>query len=89
MALTHEIQTEIGVPAKYFHINRIDCYPRDRVFDLSVKGFVSYEARLEGSRNIYTFTKRYEYPEGEIEISHATAYALLKQEPQFIGAEDG
>jgi hypothetical protein len=88
MALTHEIQTEIGIPAVYFHINRIDCYPRDRVFDLGVKGFISEDARLSGSENIYVFSKRYEYPEGVTEITQESAYALLKQEPEFIGAQD-
>lgn len=88
MALTHEIQTEIGVPATYFHINRIDCYPRDRVFDLGVKGFISEEARINGAENIYVFAKRYDYPEGIFEITQELAYDLLKLEPQFEGALD-
>ncbi len=88
MALTHEIETEIGIPATYFHINRIDCYPRDRVFDLGVKGYVSEQARLDGKDNIYVFAKRYEYPEGIIEITQEAAYELLKKEQQFEGAQD-
>lgn len=88
MALIHTIPTSLGVDATYFHINRIDLYPRDRVFDMGVKGFVSAQARQDGKENIFVFSKRYGYPEGVTEISQETAYELLKTEPIFEGSQD-
>lgn len=88
MALSKEIPTDLGISANYFHINRLDCYPRDGVFDVGVKGYVSKQARDQGSENIFVFCKRYEYPQGIEDMTQQLAYGLIKLETIFEGATD-
>jgi len=88
MAITKTIDTELGVAATYFHINRRDIYDTDGVVDIGVRGYVSEEARFAGRENVFTWAKRYDLREGQHEVTKAEAYALIKQEEIFAGAQD-
>jgi hypothetical protein len=90
MGLEHSIETQIGIPATYFHIQRLDLYPRDNVMDITVYGFINQEARLNGASYIYTWGQRVSY--GDItqtdDVTQAQVYTYLKTREPFLGAID-
>lgn len=88
MALTHSIATDMGVDATYFHIHRRDIYDIEGVVDIGVRGYVSEQARLDGKENIFAWSKRYELEPEAFELTKQEAYAIIKQEEIFSGAQD-
>lgn len=85
MGLKHAIETDVGVAATYFHIQRMDVYPRDGVADITVNGFVSYEARIDGKSPIWNWASRIDVDQ---EVTQSGVYSFLKTIEPFIGATD-
>lgn len=90
MGLLYSIDTQIGVPATYFNVQRTDCYPRDRVIDITVSGYISKQARLDEKAAVFRWTKRFSYDEisSKTDPTQEDIYNFIKAQPEFLGSED-
>lgn len=89
MGLKAKIETKIGIAAEYFHIVRMDVYPRERVADVTLAGYVNHQARLDGMHAIYVKTERLVFEaDNSREITQADIYNFFKAKEEFEGAED-
>lgn len=95
MALLHSIETEIGVNATYFHIDRMNVRPRERVVEVVINGFVDKDKRLACKNPIFTTLLLFSYDEIETalevqvtDITQEILYTFLKTTTEFNGATD-
>lgn len=83
MALGISIDTDYGVPATYWRIARVQDHFHGRV-EVTMQGYASLEARLAIKQPLASETV---WLEG-VEKARADLYPLLKQLPQYQGAQD-
>lgn len=84
MGLSHSIETPHGVNAEYFHIYKLESYPRDGVTDVTVFGYISQNARTQGCANIFVWSTRMEGGA----LTQEEIYNYIKTQQLFEGAQD-
>ena len=88
MALLKSIDTESGVATIYWNIGSIQENFRGKCTDVLCYGYVSQEARESGKQPLNSFHlyfAGYDYVAG---ADRAALYSIIKQRPEFEGAED-
>ncbi len=85
MGLQHKIETDIGIPATYFHIQSAFMYYRDKCADVTVSGFVDEKARRSGKAPVYSQAFRMDIDD---KTDQSEIYAYIKTLEPFKGATD-
>jgi hypothetical protein len=88
MALIKSVDTDFGIPATYWNIGAVQEDFKGRGTEVTVYGYASKEARETGKQPLSA---------GKIQIAgedyvagadRAALYTIIKQRPEFEGAED-
>jgi len=88
MALSKSIDTDFGLPATYWNIGAVQEDFKGKGTEVTFYGYASKEARE---------TEKQPLSAGKVQISgdeyipgadRATLYCIIKQRPEFEGAED-
>jgi len=88
MALIKEIQTEYKVPAVYWHIETIQENFVQKYIDITFLGYASEQARRENGSAMASGQTRISGEEYVAGADRAALYAIIKQKPEFAGAQD-
>ena len=88
MALLKEVETEFGVPCKYFNIGAVQEDFKGKGTEVTLYGYASKEARDAGKQPMSAGKVQIAGDEYVAGADRAALYAIIKQKPEFEGAED-
>jgi len=88
MAILKTIKTDYGVAAEYWHIQTVQENFVQKYIDITFLGYATAEARRTGCQNMAAGTARISGEEYVAGADRATLYSIIKQRPEFEGAED-
>lgn len=88
MALIKAIDTDYGIPANYWNIGAVQEDFKDRGTEVTFYGYASKEAREAGKQPLSAGKVGISGDEYQAGADRAALYAIIKQKPEFEGAED-
>ena len=88
MALIKSIMTEFGVEANYWSIGAVQEDFKGRGTEVTFYGYASKEARDAGKQPLSAGKVQIAGDEYVAGADRAALYAIIKQKPEFEGAED-
>jgi hypothetical protein len=88
MALIKAIETEFGCTADYWHIGAVQEDFKGRGTEVTFYGYASKEARDAGKQPLSAGKVQISGDEYVAGADRAALYAIIKQKPEFEGAED-
>lgn len=88
MALLKSIDTDFGLPAEYWNIGAVQEDFKGKGTEVTVYGYASKEARDAGKQPLSAGKIQVTGEEYVAGADRATLYAVIKQKPEFAGAED-
>ena len=88
MALIKEIDTEFGCTANYWNIGAVQEDFKGRGTEVTFYGYASKEAREAGKQPLSAGKVQISGDEYVAGADRAALYAIIKQRPEFEGAED-
>jgi hypothetical protein len=88
MALIKSISTDFGIPATYWNIGAVQEDFKGRGTEITFYGYASQAAREEGKQPLSAGKMQVAGEEYVAGADRAQLYAILKQRPEFEGAEN-
>jgi len=88
MALIKSIMTDYGVPASYWNIGAVQEDFKGQGTEVTFYGYASKEARDAGKQPLSAGKVQIAGDEYVTGAERAALYAIIKQKPEFEGAED-
>jgi len=88
MALEKSIDTDYGIPATYWNIGAVQEDFKGKGTEVTFYGYASKQARDDGKQPLSAGKVQIAGDDYVVEADRATLYALIKQKPEFEGAED-
>ena len=88
MALLKSIQTDYGIPAHYWNIGAVQEDFKGQGTEVTFYGYASKEARDGGAQPLSAGKVQISGSEYVAGADRAQLYAIIKQKPEFEGAED-
>lgn len=88
MALIKSIDTEFGIPATYWNIGAVQEDFKGKGTEVTFYGYASMEARFAGKQPMSAGKFQLVGDEYIAGADRTALYAIIKQKPEFAGAED-
>ena len=88
MALVKSISTDFGIPATYWNIGAVQEDFKGRGTEITFYGYASQAAREEGKQPLSAGKMQVTGEQYVAGADRAQLYAILKQSPEFEGAEN-
>lgn len=88
MALLKSIPTDFGINAEYWNIGAVQEDFKGQGTEVTFYGYASKEAREEGKQPLSAGKVQIAGDEYVAGADRAALYAIIKQRPEFEGAED-
>jgi len=88
MALIKEIDTDYGIPACYWNIGAVQEDFKGMGTEVTFYGYASKEAREAGKQPLSAGKVQIAGEEYVAGADRAALYAIIKQKPEFAGAQD-
>jgi hypothetical protein len=88
MALIKSVDTDYGIPAVYFNIGAVQEDFKGQGTEVTFYGYASKEARDVGKQPLCAGKFQLSGAEYVAGADRAALYAIIKQKPEFEGAED-
>ena len=88
MALIKEIDTEFGLPAVYWNIGAVQEDFKGQGTEVTFYGYASKEARDAGKQPLSAGKVNIAGEEYVAGADRAALYSIIKQKPEFAGAQD-
>jgi len=88
MAIEISINSDFGIPATYWHIGAIQTDFRGKGVDVTVYGYASKDAYVNGGQPISAVKQQFTGEQYQADVARDTVYGWIKQLPQFAGATD-
>lgn len=88
MALLKSIETDFGFPATYWNIGAVQEDFKGKGTEVTFYGYASKEARDDGKQPLSAGKFHIAGNDYVAGADRATLYAIIKQKPEFEGAED-
>jgi len=88
MALIKEIDTDYGIPATYWNIGAVQEDFKGMGTEVTFYGYASKEAREAGKQPLSAGKVQIAGEEYVAGADRAALYAIIKQKPEFAGAQD-
>jgi hypothetical protein len=88
MALIKEIDTDYGIPATYWNIGAVQEDFKGMGTEVTFYGYASKEAREAGKQPLSAGKVQIAGGEYVAGADRAALYAIIKQKPEFAGAQD-
>lgn len=88
MALIKSISTDFGIPATYWNIGAVQEDFKGRGTEITFYGYASQAAREEGKQPLSAGKMQVTGEQYVAGADRAALYAILKQRPEFEGAEN-
>ena len=88
MALLKTIPTDFGVPAVYWNIGAVQEDFKGKGTEITFYGYASQEAKESGSQPLSAGKVQISGEEYVAGADRAQLYAIIKQKPEFEGAQD-
>lgn len=88
MALLKSIDTDFGIQAEYWNIGAVQEDFKGKGTEVTVYGYASKEAKDAGKQPLSAGKIQIAGDEYVAGADRATLYAIIKQKPEFVGAED-
>jgi hypothetical protein len=88
MALIKSVDTDYGIPAVYFNIGAVQEDFKGQGTEVTFYGYASKEARDAGKQPLCAGKVQLSGAEYVAGADRAALYAIIKQKPEFEGAED-
>ena len=88
MALLKTVNTDFGIPATYWNIGAIQEDFKGQGTEITFYGYASKETRLANKYPLSATKIQIAGDEYVAGADRAALYAIIKQKPEFEGAED-
>lgn len=88
MALIKSIDTDYGIPASYWNIGAVQEDFKGKGTEVTFYGYASQEARESGKQPLSAGKVGITGDEYVAGADRAALYSIIKQKPEFEGAED-
>ena len=88
MALIKSVPTDYGIPAVYFNIGAVQEDFKGQGTEVTFYGYASQEAREQGKQPLCAGKVQLSGPEYVAGADRQALYQIIKQKPEFEGAED-
>lgn len=88
MALIKSIQTDYMIPAEYWHIGAVQEDFKGKGTEVTFYGYASKAARDAGAQPMSAGKVQISGDEYVAGADRAALYQIIKQKPEFEGAED-
>ena len=88
MALIKSVDTDYGIPAVYFNIGAVHEDFKGRGTEVTFYGYASKEARDAGKQPLCAGKVQVSGAEYVAGADRAALYQIIKQKPEFDGAQD-
>lgn len=88
MALLKSIDTDFGIQAEYWNIGAVQEDFKGKGTEVTVYGYASKEAKDAGKQPLSAGKIQIAGDEYVAGADRAALYAVIKQKPEFVGAED-
>jgi hypothetical protein len=88
MALIKSIMTDYGVPAAYWNIGAVQEDFKGKGTEVTFYGYASKEAREAGKQPLSAGKVQIAGEEYVAGADRSALYSIIKQKPEFKGAED-
>jgi hypothetical protein len=88
MGLLISIDTDYGLPATYWNIGAVQEDFKGKGTEVTFYGYASQEARLAGKQPLSAGKAQITGDEYVAGADRATLYGIIKQRPEFAGAQD-
>lgn len=88
MALIKSIDTDFGVSAEYWNIGAVQEDFKGKGTEVTFYGYASKDARLAGKQPLSAGKVQIAGDEYIAGADRAALYAIIKQRPEFEGAQD-
>ena len=88
MALLKAVATDFGIDANYWNIGAVQEDFKGKGTEVTFHGYASKEARDAGKQPLSAGKVQIAGDEYVAGADRATLYAIIKQKPEFEGAED-
>jgi hypothetical protein len=88
MALIKSIPTDFGINAEYWNIGAVQEDFKGKGTEVTFYGYANKDARLEGKQPLSAGKVQIAGDEYVAGADRAALYAIIKQRPEFEGAED-
>jgi hypothetical protein len=88
MALIISIDTDFGIPASYWNIGAVQEDFKGKGTEITFYGYASKEAREAGKQPLSAGKAQIAGDQYVAGADRAMLYAIIKQRPEFAGAQD-
>jgi len=88
MALIKSIDTDFGIPATYWNIGAVQEDFKGKGTEVTFYGYASQAAREEGKQPLSAGKVQIAGDEYVAGAPRSALYSIIKQKPEFEGAED-
>ena len=88
MALLKSIDTEFGIPAQYWNIGAVQEDFKGQGTEVTFYGYASQEARFTGKQPLSAGKFQIAGSDYVAGADRAALYLIIKQKPEFSGAQD-
>jgi hypothetical protein len=88
MAFLKSVDTDFGIPVTYWNIGAIQEDFKGQGTEVTFYGYASRQTRLEGKHPISVVKIQIAGDEYVAGADRAALYTIIKQKPEFEGAED-
>jgi len=88
MALIKSVDTDFGIPATYWNIGAVQEDFKGQGTEITFYGYASKEAREAGKQPLSAGKMQIAGEEYVAGADRQALYAIIKQKPEFEGAED-
>ena len=88
MALIKSIPTDFGINAEYWNIGAVQEDFKGRGTEVTFYGYANEQARQDGKQPLSAGKVQIAGDEYVAGADRAALYAIIKQKPEFDGAED-
>ena len=88
MALIKAIPTDFGIDASYWNIGAVQEDFKGRGTEVTFYGYANEQARMEGKQPLSAGKVQVSGEDYVAGADRAALYAIIKQKPEFAGAQD-
>lgn len=88
MALIKSIPTDFGIDAQYWNIGAVQEDFKGKGTEVTFYGYANEQARLDGKQPLSAGKVQIAGDEYVAGADRAALYAIIKQRPEFEGAQD-
>ena len=88
MALLKSVDTEFGIPATYWNIGAVHEDFKGKGTEVTFYGYANQQARDDGKQPLSAGKVQLTGDEYIAGADRQALYEIIKQKPEFVGAED-